>query len=65
MIIIIELYGDLEIVTALEESAISRVNKLRPKLTEAVLAFVCRYDVSVSPPKGTRIAENMSWSCPP
>ena len=47
-----------EIVTVLEESTISWVYKLCPKQTEAVLAFVCRYDVSVSPPKGTHSAED-------
>ena len=47
-----------EIATALEDSAISRVYKLHPKQTEAMLAFVCRYDVSVSPPKGTCSTEN-------
>ena len=35
-------------VTALEESAASPVYKLHPKQTEAVLAFVRGYDVSVS-----------------
>ena len=44
--------------TALEESATCPVYKLCPKQTEAVLAFVRGYDVSVSPPKGTRSAEN-------
>ena len=48
-----------EIVTALDKSSISRFYKLCPKQTKAVLAFVCRYDVSLSPPKGTRSAENM------
>ena len=38
-------------VTALEESATSRVYKLRPKQPEAVLAFVLGSDASVSPPK--------------
>ena len=42
----------------LEESATSPVYKLRPKQTEAVLAFVRGYDVSVLPPKGTCSAEN-------
>ena len=46
-------------VTALEVSATFEVYKLRPKQTEAVLAFVCRHGVSASPPKGTRSAENM------
>ena len=54
-----------EIVTVLEESTISWVYKLCPKQTEAVLAFVCRYDVSVSPPKGTHSAEDITCSCPP
>ena len=40
-----EPYREPEIVTALEKSAISRVSKLRPKQTEAVLAFVCGSDV--------------------
>ena len=51
-----ERYGESQIVTALEEP--SEVYKLRPKQTEAMLAFVREYDVSVSPPKGTRRAEN-------
>ena len=53
-----EQYRESEIVTALEEPATSQVYKLRPKQTEAVLAFVHEYDVSVSPPKGTCRAEN-------
>ena len=53
-----ERYGESEIVTAIEESATFQVYKLCPNQTEAVLAFVRGYEVSVSPPKGTRSAEN-------
>ena len=48
----------MERVTALERSLLPPVYKLRPKQTEAVLAFVRGHDVSVSPHKGARSAEN-------
>lgn len=55
-VIVMARYGESEVVKALDESATALGFTLRPKQTEAVVAFVRGHDVFVSLPTGMHIA---------